>query len=86
MATQTVETYQDGVLVATETVTIPAETEARDGRRRRVRQAVTVLGQWAEQARTVEAQGGNVTQAQLKALFGRFGTLCDRLADMIEGL
>lgn len=86
MATQTVEEYTNGVLTNTYQVTIPQETEERDLRRAQLRNIVATLNQWAEQARVVENQGTNVTQAQLKTLFGRFATLCARLPDIIREL
>lgn len=46
--------------------------------------AEATLRSWADDARTVEAQGPAVSDAQLKVMFGRMGTLLDRLADVIR--
>lgn len=51
---------------------------------KRIRNAPDILRQWAQDAKTVANQGTNVTQAQQKALFNRFGILCEHLADLIE--
>jgi hypothetical protein len=39
-------------------------------------QALATLRQWATEAEAIANQGANVSQAQLKALFNRFGLLC----------
>jgi hypothetical protein len=44
------------------------------------------LRQWEQDALAVGAQGGNVTQTQLKTLFDRFGRVCGGLADLIRHL
>lgn len=49
----------------------------------RLRNVVATLRTWSTQAQAVSAQGGNVTQAQLKTMFGRFSVLLDRFADML---
>lgn len=54
--------------------------------RTRLRNSYTALRQWAADAAVVAAQGTNVTQAQNKALFDRFGKLADGLADLLVTL
>lgn len=49
----------------------------------RLRNVVPTLRSWADDARTVGAQGGNVTQAQLKTMYTRLGTFMDRVADLL---
>ena len=63
----------------------PAEVE-RDDAALRLRQSYQALRQFADDAAVVAAQGTNVTQAQHKALFDRFGKLCDGLADLLVHL
>lgn len=52
----------------------------------RLKQSYTSLRQWAQDAKSVGAQGANVSQAQHKQLFDRFGKLCDGLADLLVWL
>lgn len=59
------------------------ETERSDAETR-LRQAYTALRQWATDAAAVAAQGATITQAQHKALFDRFGKLCNGLADLLR--
>lgn len=50
----------------------------------RLRNSYNALRQWAADAAVIAAQGTNVTQAQHKALFDRFGKLCNGLADLLR--
>lgn len=77
----------DGNLVSeqVEQVDITADVE-RDDAALRLRQSYQALRQFADDAAVVAAQGTNVTQAQHKALFDRFGKLCDGLADLLVHL
>ena len=70
--------------VAAHVPTPPSALEQdRAGAPDRLRQSYSSLRTWADDAAVVAAQGANVSQAQLKALFDRFGKLADGLADLL---
>jgi hypothetical protein len=72
-------TYHDGV---------EQEAASRAAKRVTVGSAVAGLRSWASDAQTATANWDGWTQAQknaaTKTMMTRFGTLCDRLADLIE--
>lgn len=59
-----------------------AEIERRDAPFK-VRQAAATLTAWADEAQAVADQGTNVTQAQLKALYGRQAIFWRRFRDLL---
>lgn len=63
-------------------VPTPLELEMTDADLN-LRQSFNALRQWADDAEVVAAQGATVSQAQLKAVIGRVGKLCDGLADLL---
>lgn len=75
--------YRDGVLIRRVERLVSDAEIARQEAPQRLRQAYATLRQWQQDAQSVAEQGGNVSQAQIKALFHRFGILCDRLADLL---
>lgn len=83
MPSRTVQTYENGRLVGTETLEVPQVDLDRDDAHLRLRQSYSALRAWADDAAVVAAQSTNVTQAQTKALFDRFGKLADGLADLL---
>lgn len=49
----------------------------------RLRQSYTALRQWSIDAAAINTAGGTPTAAQVRALFDRFGKLCDGMADLL---
>lgn len=85
MPTRTIEHYAGGQLIGTDTYEISDLDVERDEAPDRIRKAIGALGTWADQAEAVSNQGTNVTQAQLKILFNRFGIVCRLVrADLIR--
>jgi hypothetical protein len=77
------DVYQNGVRISrTPRVVSDAEILRRDAPQR-LRQSYSALRQWSIDAAAVSAAGGTPTAAQLRALFDRFGKLCDGLADLL---
>jgi hypothetical protein len=77
------EEYENGVLKKRTQRTISdAEIQRRDAPTR-LRTSYNALRQWSIDAAAVSAAGGTPTAAQLRALFDRFGKLCDGLADLL---
>jgi hypothetical protein len=77
------DVYQNGVLISRTPRTLSdAEIQRRDAPTR-LRNQYNVLRQWSIDAAAVSAAGGTPTAAQLRALFDRFGKLCDGLADLL---
>jgi hypothetical protein len=77
------DVYKNGVLQSrTPRVVSDAELQRRDAPQR-LRQSYSALRQWSIDAAAVSAAGGTPTPAQLRALFDRFGKLCDGIADML---
>jgi hypothetical protein len=77
------EEYRDGVLIKrTQRTVSDAEILRRDAPAR-LRAQYSALRQWSQDAAAVAAAGGTPTAAQQRALFDRFGKLCDGLADLL---
>lgn len=49
----------------------------------RLRARYATLQQWSIDAKAISDAGGTPTAAQLRALFDRFGKLCDGIADLL---
>lgn len=77
------EVYKDGVLILRTPRTVSdAEIQRRDAPAR-LRNAYAALRTMSTQAGAIANAGSNPTQAQIKALFGSFGQVCDGLADLL---
>ncbi len=77
------QVFQNGVLVSSTARTISDAEILRRDAPARLRARYAALRQWALDADAVANQATNVTPAQQKALFDRFGRLCDGLADLL---
>lgn len=77
------EVYENGVLKSRVARVVSNAEVARRDAPLRLRQAYGTLRQWQQDAQAVADQSSNVSQAQIKELFRRFGVLCDRLADLL---
>jgi hypothetical protein len=73
----------DGTVIRRTERVVSDEELDREAAPGRLRLAIPVLREWAADAEAIANQGGNVTQAQQKALFRRFGALCVHLADLL---
>lgn len=83
MPTTTIETYLDGRLVSTETVTIPPETVTIRLRMSSVISAVPTLRTWASDAAATTVTPGN-SVAVLQTVVNRLGVFFSRFADLVE--